>query len=357
MDKVLKEDIESFRLPQEIAGRLSDSAIIVTGATGLIGGMFVRCLDAAVGGIRWILPVRNAEKARKLLAQSPTPPANVEIIEADLADFFRTTEIKADYIVHCASPTNGAQIASRPAETFLLAIESTKAALDYARRNAAKGMVYVSSLEYYGQRHDDAPVYETMTGIIDHSSPRSSYPLGKQAAEYLCLCYAGEYGVRTATARLTQTFGAGVNADDNRVFAQFARSVIAGRDIELHTEGLSAKPYCYTTDCMAALAFILTKGNPGEAYNVATPGTYVSIRGLAEIFRDISDKKINVRIRPRDCGYAPETRLNLDPDKIIKLGWTPRYGLADMAKRLVESMRLNNDNLSSLKHIGDARQQ
>jgi hypothetical protein len=33
--------------------------------------------------------------------------------------------------------------------------------------------------------------------------------------------------------------GAGVPADDVRVFAQFARNALAGENIELHTEGRS----------------------------------------------------------------------------------------------------------------------
>lgn len=339
MDNILRDDIESFRLPDELAQRLHDSTIIVTGATGLIGSLFVRCVGAAVGGIRWILPVRNAEKARRILAQSPVSPGSVEIIETDLVEFFNITEAHADYIVHCASPTNGELISKRPAETFLLAVESTRAALDYSRRNAVKGMVYVSSLEYYGQNYSDDPVSEDMMGYVDRHSPRSSYPLGKQAAEYLCFSYASEFGTLVATARLTQTFGAGVAPDDKRVFAQFARSVIAGNDIVLHTEGRSAKPYCYTTDCIAALVYVLLKGSPGEAYNVATPGTYVSIRQLAETFRDAFNPAINVEVQPRDCGYAPETRLNLNPAALLELGWTPRHGLVEMLRRLVASMQ------------------
>lgn len=344
MDSILREDIELFRLPDEIVERLHGNTIIVTCATGLIGSLFVRCVGVAVRGIRWILPVRNAEKARRILSQSPVSPGSVEIIETDLVEFFNSTEVRADYIVHCASPTNGDVISKHPAETFLLAVESTRAALDYSRRKAVKGIVYVSSLEYYGQNYNDEPVTEDMIGYVDRHSSRSSYPLGKQAAEYLCFSYASEFGTRVATARLTQTFGAGVSPDDKRVFAQFARSVIAGNDIVLHTEGRSAKPYCYTTDCVAALVYVLLKGTPGEAYNVATPGTYVSIRELAETFRDTFNTAINVVVQPRDCGYAPETRLNLNPAKLLELGWTPRLSLVEMLRRLVDSMLATGGN-------------
>lgn len=335
MDATLREDIESFGLPAGLCDCLRGSVIIVTGATGLIGGLFVKCISALNLGVRWILPVRNPEKARRIFPSRE----DITIIGGELPDFFADTALKADYIVHCASPTNGGYMTHYPAETFLLAVDSTRAALDYARRSGIRGMVYVSSLEYYGQRYDDDAVTEDMTGYIDHHSPRSSYALGKQAAEYLCCSYASEYAVPAMAARLTQTFGAGVAADDGRVFAQFARSVIAGTDIVLHTEGRSAKPYCYTTDCVSALAYILLKGRPGEAYNVATPGTYVSIRRLAELFRETFNPDIKVEVCPKDAGYAPETRLNLNSDKLQALGWKPVHGLTDMLRRLVASMQ------------------
>ncbi len=341
MDIILKEDIETFRLPEDIIKKLKGSTVIVSGATGLIGSLFVRCVGYAVKDIHWILPVRNAAKANRLFCTSTglSRYGEMTIVESSLVNFFNDTKFRADYIVHCACPTNGEEMVRCPVETFLLAVDSTHAALEYSRRHKVRGMVYTSSLEYYGQRYDDDLVKEDMTGFIDHSSPRSSYPLGKQAAEYLCVSYATEYDIPVTSARLTQTFGAGIAPDDNRVFAQFARSVIAGSDIVLHTNGRSAKPYCYTTDCIAALAYILIKGTPGNAYNVATPGTYVSIRELAEIFCKSFNPKINVTIQSRNQGYAPETHLNLSVDKLLSLGWNPRYNLKEMLSRLVASMQ------------------
>lgn len=340
MDSILRDDIESFSLPAELTERLRDTTIIVTGATGLIGSSFVRCIDALRIGVKWILPVRDDEKMRRILADAGTDLSrgDIRIIRSALTDFFGSTPLEADYIVHCAAPTNGRYMTALPAETFLFLVDSTRAALEYCRRCGAKSMVYASSIEYYGQRFDDSPVREDATGEISHQSARSSYPLGKQAAEFLCFSYAREYGVPCRTARLTQTFGAGISPTDNRVFAQFARNVLAGTDIVLHTEGRSAKPYCYTTDCVSALVYIMLKGTPGEAYNVATPGSYVSIRQLAELFRQTLNPKVSVAVRPSDEGYAPETRVNLDSSRLQALGWSPRHDLPEMLRRLTASM-------------------
>lgn len=337
MNPVVKSDIESFSLPADIIEKLRDSVIMLTGGTGFIGSAFVRCIDALNIGVRFILPVRNVEKCLAMLAEQSE---SITVIEADLTTFFSETELECDYIVHCASPNNGAYLTAHPAETFVLAVESTRTMLEYARTHPVKGLVYISSIEYYGMMFSDAPVTEESTGIIDHSSERSSYSLGKQAAEYLCFSYAREYEVPVMTARLTQTFGAGIAPDDHRVFAQFARSIIADRNIALHTSGESSKPYCYITDVISALCHIMTKGEPGEAYNVSTPGTYVSIRRFAEMYRDLFNPSIEIVIDPNgNHGYAPVTKVNLDSSKLMQLGWTPQVGLQEMLQRLMNYLK------------------
>ena len=122
-------------------------------------------------------------------------------------------------------------------------------------------MVYVSTLEMYGTVLDDSkPLTEDCQGYLDPMQARSSYPMAKRAAECLCHAYSKEHGVRVMTARLAQTFGEGITENDNRVFAQFARSARADEDIVLHTEGKLCRCYCYTADAVEAMKQILANG-------------------------------------------------------------------------------------------------
>lgn len=313
-------------------------SILITGATGLIGSTLVRSIMSLGMNIRITIPVRDKEKALKIYKEGAE---RLTIIECDLERYCNSIDgDQFDYIIHCASPTAGRFMTEHPVETFELTVKTTGSLLEYARNHNVKGMVYVSSLEYYGQNNDDRIITEDFLGYIDMSSPRSSYPMGKRAAEYMCVAYAKEYDVPVKIARLTQTFGAGVSSDDNRVFAQFARSVIAGTDIILHTSGESSKPYCYTTDCADAILTILLKGAKGEAYNVANQDTYISIRKMAEFLRDNFNPNIRVIIEEHpEMGYAPVTKLNLSSEKLMALGWKPKYGLKEMYSRLIEEMK------------------
>lgn len=338
MNQILKEDINNFVFSFELSEFLNGSKILVTGATGLIGSTLVRCLLALNKGIQITCPIRNLKKAKAIYGDDVQ---SIRFIECDLVAYLNSLTEKDDfkYIVHCASPTVGRYMTEHPVETYMLAIDSTRAILEYARKKQTD-IVYVSSLEYYGQNFDDMLITEDMQGYVNNTDPRSSYPLGKRAAEYLCVAYAKQFDVNAKVARLTQTFGAGVSVDDNRVFAQFARSVIEGTNIVMHTKGESAKPYCYTTDCVSAILYILIRGEKGEAYNVANEETYISIKDMADFLCAHFNPQLKVVVEEHpEMGYAPVTKLNLSAEKLKSLGWSPRYGLYDMFDRLIKSFK------------------
>lgn len=133
-------------------------------------------------------------------------------------------------------------------------------------------------MEVYGSIGKMDSVIEDIQGFWSITDVRSCYPIAKRMAEHLCFLFSKEYGVPVKIARLTQTTGAGIALDDNRIIAQFARKAVKSEDIILHTLGKSARPYCYTTDAISAIIYILLKGENGEPYNVANPDTYVSAR-------------------------------------------------------------------------------
>ena len=77
-------------------------------------------------------------------------------------------------------------------------------------------------------------------------------------------CYVVQYNLNVCSARLAQTFGAGVPFSDNRVFAQFAKSALNKTDIILHTMGQSEGNYCYTADAVYGIFVLLQKARKGK---------------------------------------------------------------------------------------------
>lgn len=332
----MEEDLSRFAAAFPFASGIRGKSFLVTGATGLIGSTLVRCLlklnEVSGTGVTVRAMARDPRKAGDMFGE-----ADVEWFFHDVLDPLPPGMPAADYVVHCASPTSSRFYVERPVETIKTALVGTDNLLALAAEREVESFVYLSSLESYGTVGEDREIREADGGYIDPADVRSSYSLGKRMAECLCHSYAMEYGVPVKAARLTQTFGAGASPEDGRVFAQFARSVLRGEDIVLHTAGESAKPYLYTTDAAMAVFFLLLRGADGEAYNVANPGTYVSVRDMARMLAAEFNPRCRVVTEPRDgMGYAPVTLLRLNTDKLEALGWKPEVGLREMFRRLLE---------------------
>lgn len=333
VSRTQQEDVQEFVSTFTLADELANASFLITGATGLIGSSLIRCLLALDKSIHIIAPVRNKGKA---MAMFDDLFHQVEWMECDLASCDYDYVGKVDYIIHCAAPTSSKFFVDCPVETIRVIFEATASLLNYAHCQNVKGFVYLSSLEVYGSGLPGKKITEGMQGYWDVMSVRSSYPVAKRAVENLCCAYASEYGVPIKVARLTQTTGSGIAKDDNRVIAQFAKLAAKGEDIVLHTTGESARPYCYTTDCVSALLYILLKGKNGEAYNVANENTYISARGMAEFLRDNFNPSIDVRVELNDnLGYAPVSKLDLSTEKLRALGWQPRYDMKQLFERLI----------------------
>lgn len=357
MDSVLQEDLERIVAADFIDWeKLKGRTILVTGATGLIGGILVRSLVLANVrrklGLRVLALVRSPGKARAVFAEylelpftdSSRPDEGLELVVGDIMSL-PEIDRPIDYIIHGASMTASKDFVDRPVETIWTALSGTKNLLELAREKQVQGMVYLSSMEAYGVVDaDHYIVREADYGYIDPLKVRSSYSESKRMAEGLCGAYAHEYQVPVKTARLAQTFGAGIARSENRVFAQFARSIMTGQDIVLHTDGSKAHCYCYTSDAALGLLTVLLRGESGEAYNISNEATFGTIREMAELLTAAypeSGSKLVFDI-PEDAnkfGYAPTSRMLVNAEKLRGLGWQAEVDLPEMFRRLIRSMR------------------
>lgn len=346
LNPILEQDIEQIVNADSVDWNcFKGKKIAVTGATGLVGRItvlaFLRANEVYSLDLKVIAFVRNLEKATVLYEGR-----NEDSLEFVVQDIIIPVpeQVHADYLIHGASVTASKMMIEKPVETIMTAIQGTKNMMDFAARCSMEGVVYLSSMEVYGIMDEvQGEVLETDLGFIDPLNIRSSYSEGKRMTECLCASYASEYNVNVKIARLAQTFGAGIDKNENRVFAQFAKSVMREEDIVLHTNGEKANCYCYTSDAVTGLINLLTKGDSGQAYNVANMNTFCSIKEMAEIFIGVSgtNKSKLVFDIPQDAsglGYAPKSILKLNSKKLMALGWSPLMNMVDMADRLMKSM-------------------
>lgn len=346
MDAVLQEDLERIAAAHLPFEEMKESCVLVTGATGLVGMSLVRallCVNRLYGlHMRVMALVRNLEKAEGLYGDLLKRP-DLTLVTGDVTEPV-VIEGAVDYVLHCASVTASKVMVTKPVETLMTAVHGTNHLLALAVEKQVRSFVYVSSMEMYGAFTEPGRcVTEQELGYIDPLRVRSNYPESKRLCENLCVAYHSEYGVPVKIARLAQTFGAGILPGENRVFAQFARSALAGQDIVLHTRGLSEGNYCYTRDTVMGLLTILLRGTAGEAYNVTNPQTHTTIAAMAQMVCErLSDGRSRVVFdipAENTYGYAADTKMKLSADKLMALGWKPEVGLEEAYRRLMDSMK------------------
>lgn len=355
---ILQEDLEIIANSNLEFEKFKNKTIFITGATGLVGSQIARayayCNYKLKLNMTIILFIRNKEKARSLYGDLLSR-GNIEIIEGDVLDCpekYMNANRTIDYIVHAASITTSKAMISNPVDVINISVNGTKNMLDLAYRHNVKGFIYISSMEMYGQfDRESLKINESDLGYLDILNVRSNYPESKRMCENMCIGYMKQYHVPVYIARLSQTFGAGILQGENRVFAQFARSVMNGQDIVLHTKGLSEGNYCYTRDMVLAIMTILLKGKIGNAYNVVNEETHTSIAGMAKMVAEkIANNKIKVIFDiPEEniYGYANDTKMKLSSAKLQCLGWKPSVNLEEAYRRMISEMRnMPQDGLS-----------
>ncbi len=189
-----------------------------------------------------------------------------------------------DYIIHAASIASPMFYRKYPLETIDANVLGLRRLLDYAASRRLDGMLFFSTSEIYGDPPpEEIPTAETFRGLVSSTGPRACYDESKRLGETLCVVFAQTRDIPVAIARPFNNYGPGLKIDDGRVLPDFARDALAGRDIVMFSDGAPTRTFCYITDALAGYLKILTRGRPGEPYNIGIQQDEISMRDLAEL--------------------------------------------------------------------------
>lgn len=324
--------------------KLSNQSILITGATGMIGTVLVDVLmhrnKEYNAGIVIYAMSRSEDRAKERFGDYWNKK-EFHFLRGDINEALDCKEM-FDYIFHCASNTHPRAYSTDPVGTVLTNIVGTNNLLSYAVKHPAKRIVFLSTVEIYGENRGDVDYFtEDYCGYIDCNTMRAGYPEGKRAGESLCQSYISQYGMDIVIPRICRVYGPTMLESDSKALAQFIRNAVKGQDIVLKSEGTQLFSYCYVTDVVEALLTILDKGECGQAYNIADEASDIRLRDLATILAKAAGKEVILELPDavEAKGYSTATKAIMSSDKIRGLGWRAAHTIEEGLNKTVRILQ------------------
>jgi len=351
--EVVDVDLEYIcgNLREEFAA-LSGKRLLITGGAGFLGHYLVQSV------LHWN---RNSEKARNIdLTVYDNFVRGVPVWLDRLKGDKRLTLVRHDvlnplpadmgdfqYIIHAACIASPTYYRKVPIETMDANVNGLRYLLDYCLAQKAKdrpveGFLFYSTSEIYGDpTPENIPTPETYRGNVSCTGPRACYDESKRYGETLCVNFAHQHDLPVKVARPFNNYGPGLKISDRRVLPDFARDVLAGKDIVMLSDGAPTRTFCYVADAIVGYYKILVKGPGGEAYNIGVEEPEISVAELAErvvrLARDLFGYKGKVvRQVSHDKDYLvdnPNRRCPVITKARTDIGYSPSISIDEGLRR------------------------
>jgi nucleoside-diphosphate-sugar epimerase len=350
---VISEDLALLREDLDpVFRKMAGGRLLITGGAGFLGYYLVHGLVEwnrhASGGERVELTVcDNFKRGRPAWLDAIARTEEARLLVADVSQPLPAELGPLDYVIHAAGIASPMVYRRYPLETMDANINGLRQLLDRARSQAdqgrpLRGFLFYSSSEIYGDPLPEAiPTPEDYRGNVSCTGPRACYDESKRYGETLSVVFARTYGVPVTIARPFNNYGPGLRIDDGRVIPDFARAILEGRDIVMHSDGSPTRTFCYSADAICGYYRVLVLGRPGEAYNIGVETPEISMRELALALqaeaRSLFGYRGAVITAPSaEADYLvdnPQRRCPIIAKARTEIGYTPRVALPDGLRR------------------------
>jgi UDP-glucuronate decarboxylase len=301
--------------------------ILVTGGAGFIGshlcekllslGNEVICLDNYFTGSKMNIVHLLDNPYFELIRHDITMPIFVE----------------TDEIYNLACPASPVHYQYNGIKTIKTSVMGAINTLGLAKRTKSK-VLQASTSEVYGDP-EVHPQHEGYWGNVNTLGPRACYDEGKRCAETLFMNYHQQNNVRIKIARIFNTYGPNMNANDGRVVSNFIVQAIKGDDISIFGDGSHTRSFQYIDDLVNGLIKLMdSRDSFTGPVNLGNP-VEVTIRSLADLIIKMTSSKSKIRYLP----LPQDDPRQRQPDISLarkELGWSPVVGMEEGLRKTIE---------------------
>lgn len=306
--------------------------VVITGGMGFMGSHFVRFIlkkepTAQVVNIDALTYAANPANLKDV-EKNP----RYQFIKADINDRKKMFDLmrSAEWVIHFAAESHVTRSEKDPERFYKTNVEGTRNVIEAAIAGGASRILHISTDEVYG------PIIKGYFKETDKKpgdkQATSAYAKSKALADDVAQKLMPKGPV--IIARPTNYFGP--NQFPEKALPRFATEILSGHKIPLWGEGRQVRDWLYVLDNAKALYLILTKGQPGEIYNIGVNNEpEITNRQVAELVCEALDKDQSwIELIP-DPRPDHDFRYGVDISKISKLGYQPRKNTAQIIKQTV----------------------
>ena len=314
------------------------SRVLVTGGGGFLGGHLCRALLEGGAEVLCVDDLSTNAPAGRLDGQPGYQFLRHDISEP-LPPEWRDTLF--DTVFHLASPASPIDYLRLPTATLRAGASGTEVALGIAELSGGR-FVLASTSEVYGDPLQH-PQREDYWGNVNPIGPRSVYDEAKRYAEALTFAYRRERQMSVGVARIFNTYGPHMRADDGRAVPTFCRQALNGEPMTVSGNGDQTRSLCYVDDTITGLLSLAVSDFEGPV-NIGNPEELTVLR-IAELIRDLAGSDSPIEFTPAVTD-DPRRRCPDITRAQDRLGWAPVISYTKGLAATVDWFRANSDESS-----------
>ncbi|MBV9137176.1 MAG: SDR family oxidoreductase [Hyphomicrobiales bacterium] len=304
---------------------------LIAGGAGFVGS---NLSDALLAGGFEVICVDNFRTGRTTNIDHLKREPRFSFIEADIIEALPASlgRRRVDWVFNLACAASPPHYQSDPEHTLLTSVVGTRNLLSYAEQARARFLL-ASTSEIYGdpQVH---PQTESYWGYVNPTGPRACYDEGKRAAETLVFDYGRAERGEVRVARIFNTYGPRMRADDGRVVSNVVTQALAGDDITIYGAGTQTRSFCYVGDLVEGLIRLMEyDGSYGGAVNLGNPAE-ITIHELVERVLRLTSSESRIVRRPLPVDDPQRRCPDISLAKRL-LNWAPQVRLDEGLRRTI----------------------
>lgn len=295
--------------------------VLVAGGAGFLGS---HLCDALLSEGAHVVALDNFQTGRKQNLRHLEREPRFELVDSDiikpLPARLRSKRVKFDEVYNLACAASPPHYQADPEHTMLTSVVGTHNLLTFAEDIGARFFL-ASTSEIYGDP-EVHPQTESYWGNVNPTGPRACYDEGKRAAETLTFDFDRSGRADVRVARIFNTYGPRMRADDGRVVSNVICQALAGEDITIYGDGSQTRSFCYVSDLVDGfLRLMAYQGAFPGAVNLGNP-IELTVGDLAEKVLAMTGSSSRLVTRPLPIDDPRRRRPDITRAKQL-LGWSP----------------------------------